>query len=232
MSDFNDPLSKLSRRFRPAEMMLLAGSAMGRELDPAGFADQVREDIASGNVFAMMIRDYSINPASVLSKLKQTSDDNLMDVLLARLDDWQRLPYDESMARNGLPSISTLQRLGLIPVGAAAWGWFCFRDPLATYEYALDYPQRLPAAESRTVDELAAELVRRVEASRSPLDDDKVLDCIYRILHITGWRRGLLVADDSGVRVREITVKELLLGCYEGELKGVALAGVNAPDCI
>jgi hypothetical protein len=90
----------------------------------------------------------------------------------------------------------------------------------------------MPPTESRTTDDLAAELVRLVEASLSPLDDETITDCVYRIVKVTGWRRCLVVADDRGVRVTEISVKALLRDRYEGTLKGVVLAGVNAPDSV
>ncbi len=230
MSD-SENLAAVSRRFRPAEMQLLAASAMGRKVDAAGFADQVRKDVAAGGVFAKIVQDR-FNPEYLVSKLQSTPDE-MMQVLLARLGDWQRLPIDEAMAINGLPSISTLQRLGLIePDGAAAWGRFCFRNQSKCYEFDLHHPERMPLSESRTTDELAAELVRRVEASPSPLDDETVWDYVYRIVKITGWRRCLAVAGDRGVRVAEIPVSHFLRDRYDGTLNDVVLAGVNAPDSV
>jgi hypothetical protein len=227
-------LAAIRRRFRPAEMMLLASSAMGRKIDPVGFAEQVRRDFASGGIFAMIVKKYDIKAEYLVSKLASTPAE-MMEVLATQLDEWQRLDIGEMMASNHLPSISTLQRLGLIEPdkGDVAWGWFCFRNRcLAIYEYALHHPERMPPTESRTTDDLAAELVRLVEASLSPLDDETITDCVYRIVKVTGWRRCLVVADDRGVRVTEISVKALLRDRYEGTLKGVVLAGVNAPDSV
>ena len=64
------------------------------------------------------------------------------------------------------------------------------------------------------------------------MDDSTVLDCVYRLVKVTGLRRCLVVADDRGVRVTEIPVKDLLQDLYQGALKGVVLAGVNAPDSV
>ena len=231
MSDFNNNLAAVRRRFKPAEMMLLAGSAMGRKVDPVGFAEQVRRDVAaSSGVFPMIIKKYRINAEYLVTKLQATSPE-LMEVLLARLGDWQQLDVDEMMAENGLPSVSTLSRLGLVePAGVAAWGLVCLRHASAIYEFVLNRPERMRLAESRTADAVAADLIQLVEAAPSPLDDETVLDCVYRLVKVTGLRRCLVVADDRSVRVTEIPVKDLLQDLYQGSLKGVVLAGVNAPD--
>jgi hypothetical protein len=85
VSDFNNNLAEVRRRFRPAEMMLLAGSAMGRKIDPIGFVEQVRRDVAaSSGVFPMMIQKYRLNAGYLVSKVQSTRAE-LMEVLLARL---------------------------------------------------------------------------------------------------------------------------------------------------
>jgi hypothetical protein len=232
MDQMNKNLAAIRRRFCSGEMILLAGSAMGRAIDPSSFALQVRKDVAAPTgVFPMMIKRFGINADNLLKKLQATPPE-LMEVLLAQLGKWLRLDIDEMMASNGLPSISTLQRLGLIEPdkGEVAWGWFCFRNGLSVYEFVLHHPERMPDTETRTTYELAAELVWLIDASPSPADDTMVWDCVYRIVKASGWRRCLVAVDDHSVKVAEIPIADLLQGRYEGTLKGVVLAGVNAPD--
>jgi hypothetical protein len=228
--NINCDLAAIRRRFRPSEMQVLAASAMDHEIDAASFADHVRDDLASGGVYAMMAQRYDVNAVRLVSKVRSTSAE-LTAVLLARLGDWKRLPYDESMGGNALPSICSLQRLGLAETeGPPAWGWFCLRNGLKVFEFVLRHPARMPLAESRTMDDVAAELVRLAEASPSPLADKSVWDCVYRLVKVTGWRRCRLTVDECGVQVSEIPIADFLSDLYDGTLQGVALAGVNAPD--
>jgi hypothetical protein len=128
--DLNDDLAPVRRRFRACEMMLLAGSFIGRTNAPISFAKQVRKDVAApSGVFPMMIKKFDINADYLVTKL-QAMPPELMEVLLAQLGEWHRLDIDEMIANNGLPSISTLQRLGLIEPdkGEVAWGLLCFRN--------------------------------------------------------------------------------------------------------
>jgi hypothetical protein len=215
-------------------MMLLAVLSMGYEIDPMSFTDLIRKGVAAtSGIVPVIIKKYHIKVDYLVTKLQGLAPD-LKQVLVKGLGEWQNLDVTEMMASNGLPSISTLARLGLVEPakGEVAWGWFCYRNLSAIYEYALYNPERMPTTESRTTDELAAELVRLVEASPSPMDDETITDCVYRIMKVTGWRRCLLVADDRGVKVTDIPVKDLLHDHYDGSLKGLVLAGVNAPDSV
>jgi hypothetical protein len=230
--DFNMNLAAVRRRYIPSEMMLLAGLSMGDEIDPMSFIDRIRKGAAAtSGIVPVIIKIYHINVDYLVTKLQGMAPD-LMPVLAKRLNEWQRLDVHEMMASNGLPSISTLARLGLVEParGKIAWGWVCYRTMSAIHEYTLYNQERMPLIESRTKDELTAELVRLVKASPSPVDDETITDCLYRIVKVTGWRRCLLVADDCGVKVTEIPVKDLLSDIYDGSLKGLVLAGVNAPD--
>jgi hypothetical protein len=231
VSDFNENLAAVRRRFMPKEMMLLAGLSMGHEIDPMTFTDLIRKGVAAtSGIVPVIIKKHDINKDYLVTKLQGMAPD-LMQVLVKRLGEWQRLDIDEMMASNGLPSISTLARLGLVEPakGEIAWGLFCFRNGLSVYEFVLRHPERMPETESRTTYELAAELVSLVDASPSPENDAMVWDCIYRIVRVTGWRRCLVEADDRGVRVTEVPVRDLLEGRYQHTLD-VVLAGVNAPD--
>jgi hypothetical protein len=234
VSDFNENLAAVRRRFMPNEMMLLAGLSMGHAIDRVSFTDLIRKGVAAtSGIVPVIIKKYDIKENYLVTKLQGMAPD-LMQVLVKRLGEWQGLDIDEMMASNGLPSIDSLARLGLVEPakGKIAWGWFCYRNLSAIYEYALYNPERMPPTESRTTDELAAELVRLVEASPSPMDDETITDCVYRIMKVTGWRRCLLVADNRGVKVTDIPVKDFLRDRYEGSLKGLVLAGVNAPDSV
>jgi hypothetical protein len=233
--NFNENLATIRRLFRAREMQLIAGSAMGRVIDPATFAQQVREDVsASAGVFLMMVEEMTkegINANYVPTKLKKMSDE-LVGVMLIQLQKWARLDRREMMGSNGLPSICSLQRLRLIEPdsGEIAWGWFCYRNHFSVYEFALRHPERMPETETRDTYQLAGELVWLIDASPSPENDPMVLDCAYRIVKRTGWRRCLVTVDDHRVKVAEIPIADLLQGRYEHTMDGVVLAGVNAPD--
>jgi hypothetical protein len=110
----------------------------------AGFADQPRGGLAMGSVLAMIAKKYKVLK-HLVPKLRSTPKE-LMDVLVARLGEWHELDIDEMMASNGLPSVCTLQSLGLIEptAGVAAWGYFCFRKRLKTREFLLYHPERRP----------------------------------------------------------------------------------------
>ena len=232
-------------------MQLLAAALMGSNIDAAGFADQVGKRLAPGGDLARLLAKLNadarreakenrkseneaeqIKPRYLLSKLEHMSSETMV-VLLVQLHRWWQLPGNEMTAHNGLPSICTLQRLGLVePDDDIAWGWFCFRDQSAWYEFVLHNPQRMPLSESRTTDELTAELVRSVETSPSPLHDETIWDLVYRIVKVTGWRRCLVVSDGGKVRVTEVPIHLILNDFYTRTLRKVTLAGVNAPDTI
>jgi len=233
VSDFNEKLAKVRRTILPNEMMLLAGLSMGNNIDPLNFVDHIRKGVAaSSGIIPRVIKQKKINAKYLVDKL-QSMVPELIEVLVERLGEWQRLNIDEAMAYDGLPSISTLARLGLaLPdKGDIAWGWFCFRNGSSVYEFVLHHPERMPETESRTTYELASELVGLIDASPSPQNDALVWDCVYRIVKASGWRRCLVAVDDHSVKVKEIPIAHLLQGRYDGTLeKGVIIAGVNAPD--
>jgi hypothetical protein len=103
MDQINENLPAIRRRFCSGEMMLLAGSTMGRTIEPSSFVEQVRKDVAaSSGVFPMMIKKYGINANYLITKLQATPLKQ-MEVLVAQLDKWQSLPIREMMAGNGLP---------------------------------------------------------------------------------------------------------------------------------
>jgi hypothetical protein len=224
-------LARASRRFRAAEMMVLAGSVFGRKLDQNSLVAQVRHDMASRSVFKMMIARYNVSEERLNSKLASTPSD-LREAILERLNEWQGLDPEEAMASNGLPSIATLQRMALIePNGPAAWGYFSLRVGMTNYEFVLREPELAASAEAGRPDELAAELVRLAETSEDPATDDMVMSSIYRIVKSTGYRRCMVVSDGFGTKLSEIPVPAFLSDLYDKTLKNLVLAGVNAPDC-
>jgi hypothetical protein len=228
----SDLLNETSRRFRPGEMMILAGAAMGRKLSAATLVDQVREDLARNPFFKMTAQRYGINQLHFISKLESTRLE-LREVIVKRLGDWCCLKTGEMMAANGLPSIASLQRVGLvIPKigGDPAWGFFCVRTMTQTSEFLLRDVVQAVAVEETDLGTLASNLVMLVDAPQSRSNTDLVFKAIYRIVACTGWRRCLVLADDGIAKVSEISVEAFLNDLYSDSLNGVLLAGVNAPD--
>jgi hypothetical protein len=224
-----DDLAAVRRIFRSGEMGLLAGSAMGRELAPETFAKRVRADMNSGEPFDLMITKFDINPDALLRKLDRLTPDQ-MEALLTTLRRWQALPLEESMGANSLPSICTLQRLGLVETlkGPVCWGVLYCRDGERVHENLVYHPEKIPATETEPVEDIAFDLVDEYRHGE-PGNAHALSTYAYRIHRATGWRRVLVVVDRGKVRVKEIPVAHLLESIYEGDLKDVVIEGVNAP---
>lgn len=234
MTEFNKNLARVRNTFTRNEMMLVAGLSMGiATTDPMSFADQINARVAtSSGIVRKTIKRHKIDAGWVVTRLQRLTPAE-MEVLLVQLFRWQCLDVREMMASNGLPSVCTLARMGLVEPaeGDIAWGWCCFRNGSTVYEFILHHPERMPQHENRTTYELAAELAWLIDASPSPLDDAMVLDCVYRTMKASGWRRCLVTIDDHGIKVAEVSIADLLHDRYEGTLEdGVVMAGVDAPD--
>lgn len=231
VENFEELLAAARRRFRAPEMMLLASTVMGRTLDPDSLVKQVRDDMATSAVFKMMLQRYDIHQERLNSKLAGTPYD-LREAILIRLNAFHRLDTDEAMGANALPSVATLQRMGLVlpNAGDPAWGFFCVRVGLRFNEFVLRHPERLASVSDGDVQTLAEELVDRFETASSAADKDAMWEIMYRIAKSTGWRHGLVVSDGHGVQASEIAIAELLSDVYDSSLQGLVLAGVNAPD--
>jgi len=225
----SEHLSTLRRRFRPSEISILAGSAMGRTLRASNFADRVRNDLVSGGIFGAMVQRTNVHPDLLLHKLERLSEEQL-ETLTEALLDWSHLPNHEAMGPNGLPSISTLQRLGLVepPKGRVCWGLLICRREIQYDEFLIYRPELIPEVENEPVEDLALELVEKLRAGE-PLNDQAIWDCVYRIHRATGWRRILVEVAEDPLRISEISIGGLLEAIYEGNLSGVGIEGVNAP---
>lgn len=231
VENFEELLAAARRRFRAPEMMLLASTVMGRTLDPDSLVEQVRHDMSTSAVFKQMLHRYDIHEDRLNSKLAGTPYD-LREAILLRLIEFHRLDTDEAMGTNALPSVATLQRMGLVlpNAGDPAWGFFCVRVGMRFTEFVLRHPERLALVSDGNVQTLAEELVDRFETASSAAENDEMMEIVYRIAKSTGWRHGLVVSDGDGVKATKIAISELLSDVYDSSLQGLVLAGVNAPD--
>jgi hypothetical protein len=157
----------------------------------------------------------------------------------------RRLPIQEVIGPNQLPSLVVLRRLGFVGVdGPPAWG-FCIvshvrrreSPQLGHNEFVL---RRNPEAVGiRQPPESADDLARRlVSASRMQFNspsaeaDSMSFALAYKIAVKTGLRRFRVDESEDGAsaHIVELTPRDLTEMIDEGSLPDLVLAGVNAPE--
>lgn len=154
----------------------------------------------------------------------------------------RRMPIEKAVGPNGLPSLVALRRLGFVSAfGPAAWGYCVVVHPYVKdkpgfmNEFVLR-PDPIAAGVKETVesvDELAMKLVaasRTLFASASAEADAASFTLAYQIAVKSGLRRFRIEASEDGAsaRIVEITLRELEQSIYEGSIRGVVLADVDA----
>jgi len=150
---------------------------------------------------------------------------------------YRTMTVDEMFGPDRMPSLATLARLGLVRVrGQSAWGLAIVQlSDWRTCEIVLrqapttmgvgELPYSLDHASSGIV-----ELVKsHLDGKTVPKGREMAIGLASLIAHHTGWRH-FRVEERNGCAVVEIPREHLLGDLYRGELGGLVLQGINAPE--
>lgn len=199
-------------------------------------AQDVRHGLAHSQFVKAVAKHEGIEPKKLIAKVRTLTPEQRKFILDAATRIC-RLPGDEALAGNGFPSFAAMARFGLVPVRAApAWGLCISVTSEGWVQWVLRWrPSALDLTKvEASVDDLANGLcgLTRAHALDLTAKDEKLgLWLAYQIAMKTNlrWFRVGGPCDDP-VEVIELTRTILMDGIHRGEFKGLALAGVNAPE--
>ena len=232
----------LQTAYSAAEMQIIVLALFDRRDETAAVETRLTAGLSESWVqhFATRVK---VEPEALIDKTRRLTL-GAKRALEDGVTQLQRLPIQEVIGPNQLPSLVVLRRLGFVSVeGPAAWG-FCVVSHLRRKEGSLGHNEfvlrRSPGAvgikqSSDSADDLARQLVsvsRRLFTAPSAEVDALSFAIAYKIAVKTGLRRFRVDESEDGAsaRIVELAPRDLEEMIHEGSLQDLVLAGVNAPE--
>lgn len=228
---------RLQRTFIAGEMQVVVASLFGGVSQPVLIASAVASAVKSDRAVQNVAARVGVDVPTLLGKLKKLPAEARL-ALHYGVKQFRSMSASEMFGPNRLPSIATLARLGLVrPRGNAAWGLAVVQlDDWRTCEFVLRHdPATMGLGHlPHSLDDSCSGLVALV---RAELDGETVPNAqqigfgLASLIALrTGWRR-FRVEERNDCAVVEIAREDLLGDLYRGELGGLVLEGINAPEC-
>jgi hypothetical protein len=226
----------LQRTFRPAEMQVIVAALFGGDVDAAWIPTMVSSAMNADRTTWRMILRSGIDIGSLVTKLNAMPPAALLAMQQA-MSLYRAMSTTEMMGPDMLPSRATLTRLGLVKSsGAAAWGLAVVQ--LADWrvcEFVLRQDQTPPGIDGLpySLGDAASGLVK---LGRSLLDgavapsEREVAFGLARLIALHTGHRYFRLEERNNYAVVEIRREHLLEDLYRGELGGLVLEGINAPE--
>ncbi|MBR0866803.1 hypothetical protein JQ614_35740 [Bradyrhizobium diazoefficiens] len=201
-------------------------------LIPGAVASAVKSDCAVQYVVARA----GVDVPALLGKL-DTLPPEALSAIRQGVTQFRTMSESEMFGVDGLPSRATLARLALVKTrGPAAWGLAVVQlSDWWTHEFVL---RQDPAAMGLghlpySLDDTCAALVELVKSERAGETVPKGKQIAFGLSSLialrTGWRY-FRVEERNACAVVEIPGEALLSDLYRGELGGLVLQGINAPE--
>lgn len=226
----------LQETFSPTEMQVIMASLFEGVSDATHIPGMVAFAVEADSAVRHVISRIGTDVQGLLGKLDALPQAALRAIQHG-VSQYRTMTLDEMFGPDRMPSLATLARLGLIRVrGQAAWGLAVvqLRD-WRTCEFVLRQdPTTMGVGKlPYSLDHASAGIVKLVG---SALDGEVVAKWQHMALGLaglialhTGWRF-FRVEERNGCAVVEIPWEDMLGDLYRGELGGLVLQGVNAPE--
>lgn len=226
----------LHQNILPAEMQIVAASLFASVSEAAQIPTVVAAAIKSDRAVQYAVARAGIDVQTLRGKL-----DALPPVALLAIQhgvtQFMTMSANEMFGPNRLPSLATLGRLGLVKAhGQAAWGFAIVQlADWRTCEFVLRQDPSTTGVDQLpySLDHACAGIVKLVRSAFDgevvPKDRHMALRLAGLIALRAGWRN-FRVEERNGCAVVEIPREDLLGDFYRGELAGVVLQGINAPE--
>jgi hypothetical protein len=226
----------LQRTFRPAEMQAIVASLFGGAVNSARIPTMVTSAVKSDRTIQRMISRSGIDIGRLVTKLNALPPPVLLAMQQA-MSLYRAMSNTEMVGPDKLPSLATLRRLGLVKsTGAAAWGLAVVQlaDWRVCEMVLRQDPKRLGIdGLPYSLDDAASGLVELV---RSLLDGEVVpneREVAFGLIRLIALHTGLRyfrLEERNNCAVVEIPREHLLEDLYRGELGGLVMEGINAPE--
>lgn len=226
----------LQQTVSSAEMQVVMASLFEEVSDAAHIPSMVAFAVEANSAVRHVISRSGVDVQALLGKLDALPQAALRAIQHG-VSQYRTMNVDEMFGPDRMPSLATLARLGLVKArGQAAWGLAIVQlCDWRVYELVL---RQAPA--SMGVGQLPYSLDHAssgiVELVKSLLDGGAVLkgqEMAFGLAGLialrTGWRY-FRVEERNGCAVVEIPREHLLGDLYRGELGGLVLQGINAPE--
>jgi len=227
---------RLQQTFIASEMQLVVASLFGGVSQPALIPSTVALAIKSDRAVQYVAARVGVDVPTLLGKLDKLPAEALL-ALHHGVKQFRTMSVSEMFGANRLPSLATLARLRLVKArGHAAWGLAVVQlSDWRTCEVVLCQD---PAAKELghlrySLDHSCAALVELVKSELAGETVPKGRQIAFGLAGLialrTGWRH-FRVEERNAYAVVEIAREDLLGDLYRGQLGGLVLQGINAPE--
>lgn len=227
---------RLQQTFIAGEMQVVVASLFGGVSQPVLIESAVASAVKSDRAVQYVVARAGVDVPTLLGKLDKLPSEALL-ALHYGLKQFRTMSASEMFGPNRLPSLATLARLGLVEArGQAAWGlavvqlsdWrtceFVLRQDPATMGLG-----HLPYSLDDTCAGLVALVKSELAGETVPKAQQMAFGFAGLIALRTGWRH-FRVEERNACGVVEIDRDALLGDLYRGQLGGLILQGINAPE--
>ncbi|MET4235191.1 hypothetical protein ABIA85_008499 [Bradyrhizobium sp. LA6.10] len=226
----------VQKALRAGEMQVVVASLFNGVSDAALIPRTVASAIKSDRAVQYVAARVGVDVPTLLGKL-DTLPPAALFAIHRGVQQFRTTSESEMFGPDRLPSIAALARLGLVkPRGPAAWGLAVVQlDDWRTCEFVLRHdPATMGLGHlPHSLDDSCSGLVALV---RAELDGETVPNApqigfgLASLIALrTGWRY-FRAEERNDCAVVEIAREDLLGDLYRGELGGLVLEGINAPE--
>lgn len=218
------------------EMQVVVASLFEGVSDAEHIPSMVASAIKSSKAVQDMVIRASVHEGLLINKLEALPLNSLQAIQIG-VDQFRAASSIEMFGPNRLPSIATLIRLGLVATrGEAAWGLAVVQlDDWRICEVVLrEDPAKMSIAHlPHSLDDASAGLVRLIKAELDGETVPKARQIARGLVGLialrTGWPN-FRIEERNRCAVIKIGREEMLADLYRGELHGLVLQDVNAPE--
>lgn len=218
------------------EMQVVVASLFNGVSDAALIPSTAAAAIKSDRAVRYVAARAGVDVPTLIEKL-DTLPPAALSAIKHGVNQYRTMSASEMFGPNRLPSLATLARLGLVKArGAAAWGLAVVQlKDWRTCEFVLRQDPATMALGHLpySLEQSCAGLVKLVKSELGGETLPKGRQIAFGLAGLialrTGWRH-FRVEERNACAVVEIAREDLLGDLYRGQLGGLVLQGINAPE--